>query len=89
MVDMDTFLITLYVIDDLCKEHHLDYPAHPGPSASLACSEVVSLALFGQWARFQYARRLTLRALASASNDVPLTKSNESSSDDVRSLFRL
>ncbi len=57
MVDMDTFLITLYVmVDDLCKHHHLDYPVHPGPAASLACSEVVSLALFGQWARFQSER---------------------------------
>lgn len=57
MVDVETFLITLYVmVDDLCKCHHLAYRAHPGPQASLACSEVVTLALFGQWARFQSER---------------------------------
>jgi hypothetical protein len=53
MIDVETFLITLYVmVDDLCKSQGLDYPQHPGPQASLSCSEVITLALFGQWAQF-------------------------------------
>ena len=53
MIDVGTFLTTLYVIvDDLCKTYGLDYPKHPGPHACLSCSEVVTLALFGQWAQF-------------------------------------
>jgi hypothetical protein len=49
MVDPDTFLTTLYVmIDDFCQRH-LPPERHPGPAASLSRSEVVSLALLGQW----------------------------------------
>jgi len=52
MVDSDTFLTTLYVmIDDFCK-WHLSPEPHCGPSASLTRSEVLTLALFGQWQRF-------------------------------------
>jgi len=51
-LDPDTFLTTLYVVvDDACKTH----PAASGRCgrpASLAPSEVVTLALYGQWARF-------------------------------------
>ncbi len=45
MVDVDTFLTTLYVIvDDFCQSHP---PKHrrPGPDASLSSSEVVTLAI--------------------------------------------
>jgi hypothetical protein len=51
MIDIDTFLTTLYVmVDDFCKSH----PARkrPGPEASLSRSEVLTLALFSQWSRF-------------------------------------
>ena len=64
MVDTDTFLTTLYVmVDDFCK---LSWPPehHPGPQATLSRSEVVTLAIFGQWQGFgsergfyRYARR--------------------------------
>src|SRR5574339_150309 len=52
MVDSDTFLTTLYVrIDDFCKSPFS--PEHRGGAlASLTPSEVLSLALFGQWQRF-------------------------------------
>src|SRR5512144_525582 len=52
MVDSDTFLTTLYVmIDDCCKSHRS--PEHRGGApASLTPSEVLTLALFGQWQRF-------------------------------------
>lgn len=52
MVDVDTFLTTLYVmIDDYCKVC-LPPEAHPGPHAALSRSEVLTLALFGQWQHF-------------------------------------
>src|ERR671932_352111 len=49
MLDADTFLTTLYVvIDDFCKAE-LPSALHPGPAAALSCSEVLTLAVFGQW----------------------------------------
>ncbi len=52
MVPPDTFLLILYVlVDDFCKTH-LPPERHPGPAASLSRSEVVTLALFSQWAQF-------------------------------------
>jgi Transposase DDE domain len=52
MVDLDTFLTTLYVmIDDMCK-YPLPPECHPGPVASLTRSEVLTLAIFGQWQHF-------------------------------------
>jgi hypothetical protein len=64
MLDADTFLTTLYVvIDDFCKAE-LPLELHPGPAAALSCSEVLTLAIFGQWQGFgsergfyRYARR--------------------------------
>ncbi len=64
MFDPDTFLTALYVkVDDFCKL--LSSPTtRPGRNASLCGSEVVTLGIFGQWARFvserafyRYARR--------------------------------
>jgi hypothetical protein len=47
MVDVDTFLTTLYVmVDDFCKTSWPLEP-HPGPQAALTRSEVVTLAIFG------------------------------------------
>jgi hypothetical protein len=52
MVDVDTFLTTLYVMaDDFCKTSLPPEP-HPGPPAALSRSEVVTLAMFGQWQSF-------------------------------------
>ena len=52
MIDPDTFLTTLYVIvDDFCKTS-LPPETHPGPQAALTRSEVVTLAIFGQWQGF-------------------------------------
>ncbi len=51
MVDVDTFLTTLYVmVDDFCHSH--PPKRNPGPKASLSESEVVSLAIFARWNRF-------------------------------------
>jgi hypothetical protein len=52
MVDIDTFLTTLYVIvDDFCK-NFLPAASQPGPQAALSRSEVLTLAIFGQWQGF-------------------------------------
>src|SRR5262245_19759058 len=69
MVDTDTFLTTLYVMaDDFCKTVLLPEP-HPGPQATLSRSEIVTLAIFGQWQGFgsergfyRYAQRHLRRA---------------------------
>jgi hypothetical protein len=51
MLDVDTFLTTLYVIvDDFCHSHRPK--SRPGPQASLSASEVVTLAIFARWSRF-------------------------------------
>jgi DDE family transposase len=53
MIDLDTFLTTLYVMaDDFCQAHFFTAKPTPGPMASLQCSEVITLALFGQWVQF-------------------------------------
>jgi hypothetical protein len=51
MLDVDTFLTTLYVtVDDFCQSH--PPKRRPGPDASLSESEVVALAIFARWSRF-------------------------------------
>ncbi len=53
MIDLDTFLTTLYVmVDDFCQSLLAQEPQKPGPLASLQRSEVITLALFGQWIQF-------------------------------------
>lgn len=52
MVDIDTFVTWLYVmVDEFCKQH-LASEVHPGPVPALCRSEVVTLAIFGQWVHF-------------------------------------
>jgi hypothetical protein len=53
MIDLDTFLTTLYVmVDDFCQSALPQEKQKPGPLASLQRSEVITLALFGQWVQF-------------------------------------
>jgi hypothetical protein len=56
MLDFDTFLTTLYVIVDTFCKGLPPRPKRPGPAASLCVSEVITLALVGQWAQFQSER---------------------------------
>src|SRR5436305_2336910 len=57
MKDTETFLTTLYVmVDDFCKAKWPLEVIHTGPQASLSRSEVVTLAVFGQWSRFESER---------------------------------
>lgn len=64
MLDVDTFLTWLYVTVDEWVKQELAPWAAPVPAAALSPSEVVTLALFSQWAGFaserafyRYARR--------------------------------
>jgi hypothetical protein len=51
MVDVDTFLTALYVmVDDFCQSQ--PPKKRPGPDASLSKSEVLTLAIFARWSRF-------------------------------------
>jgi hypothetical protein len=52
MLDPETFLTELYVLVDDVGHQLPPVPIHPGPMAALAPSEVVTLALFGQWQQF-------------------------------------
>jgi hypothetical protein len=55
MVDVDTFLTTLYVmVDDFCQS--LPPKSRPGPESSLSDSEVIALAIFARWGRFSSER---------------------------------
>lgn len=62
MIDVDTFLTTLYVTVDEYDKAHEPQPgstppaAGPGPAPSLSRSEVVTLAIFAQWACFSSER---------------------------------
>lgn len=52
MLELDTFLTPLYVmVDDFCKS--MPSEGKPGPPAGLSCSEVITLSLIGQFARFR------------------------------------
>ncbi|CAN5776060.1 IS982 family transposase [soil metagenome] len=56
MLDVDTFLTTLYVmVDDFCHSQ-VPTPKKPGPQASLCASEVITLAIFARWGRFSSER---------------------------------
>jgi hypothetical protein len=76
MKDLETFLTTLYVMaDDFCQSHpDVDEKPVTGRPQSLQCSEVITLALFGQWAQFQSERafyRYAEQHLHAAFPDLP------------------
>lgn len=57
MSDPETFLTEVYVLIDDCLAEALPVaPARPGPAPALAPSEVVTLAVVSQWARFRSER---------------------------------
>ena len=56
MLDVDTFLTTLYVmVDDFCH-YQPQEKRRPGPQASLCQSEVITLVIFARWSRFSSER---------------------------------
>lgn len=52
------------MIDDFCQSAGFNEKHRPGPAASLSCSEVVTLAVFGQWAQFPSERAFYRYALS-------------------------
>jgi hypothetical protein len=58
MMDLDSFLVSLYVlVDDWWKAHHSSSaPRKPGRPALLSESEVPTLAILAQWPRFRSER---------------------------------
>ncbi len=57
-MDLDSFLVSLYVlVDDWWRvSHHSSTPPRPGRPALLTDSEVLTLALLAQWPRFRSER---------------------------------
>src|SRR5512143_3687008 len=56
MVDIDSFLTTLYVrVDDFCTSHLAAGP-RPGRPGALTRREVLTLAIFSQWQPFESER---------------------------------
>jgi hypothetical protein len=57
MLDPETCVIALYVpVDTFCKAYVPEPAPHRGRTPSLSVSEVVTLAIFGQWAEFRSER---------------------------------
>src|SRR2546421_12377529 len=52
------------MIDDFCQSKGFHEKHRPGPAASLSCSEVLTLAVFGQWAQFPSQRAFYRYALS-------------------------
>jgi hypothetical protein len=63
MLDLDTFLTTLYVLVDDSIKSLPPTASHPGPVASLSESEVVTLAMLSQWKQFPSQRSFVRYAL--------------------------
>ena len=56
-MDLDSFLVSLYVVvDDWWKLHHASQPPKTGRPALLTDSEVLTLAILAQWPRFRSER---------------------------------
>jgi hypothetical protein len=84
MVDVDTFLTTLYVmVDDFC---HSRLPTKkPGPQASLSASEVITLAIFARWGRFSSERDFYRYARACLRDAFPTLPDRSQFNRSVRS----
>src|SRR5690348_1837762 len=64
MVDVDTFLTTVYVlVDEVCQQEAPPDARTAGPAAALSRSEVITLALFAQWQPFSSERAFYRYAL--------------------------
>jgi hypothetical protein len=88
MVDVDTFLTTLYVmVDDFCQSH--SPTKKPGPQASLCASEVITLAIFARWGRFSSERDFYRYARTCLCNAFPTLPDRSQFNRSVRSHTEL
>jgi hypothetical protein len=88
MVDVDTFLTTLYVIaDEFC--HSRPSKKRPGPEASLSRSEVLTLAIFACWCRFNSERDFYRYAHTNLRNAFPTLPERSQFNRLVRSCTEL
>jgi hypothetical protein len=70
MLDVDTFLTTLYVIvDEFCQSHAPK--RKPGPEASPSASELITLSIFARWARFASERDFYCYAKTNLRDAIP------------------
>jgi hypothetical protein len=84
MLDVDTFLTTLYVmVDDFC--HSQPPKKRPGPEASLSRSEVLTLAVFARWSRFNSERDFYRYADSKLRNAFPTLPDRSQFNRSVRS----
>jgi len=84
MVEVDTFLTTLYVmVDDFCMLALPPAP-HPGPQAALSRSEGITLAFFGQWQGFGSERGFDRSAQRHLRAACPSLPAREQSNRQVR-----
>jgi len=71
-MDEDAFLLELYcLVDDFCKAH-LPHEPRPGPDPALCRSEVITLAIYAQWHRFQSEQEFYRYALRHLRGAFPL-----------------
>jgi hypothetical protein len=89
MLDVDTFLTTLYVmVDDFCQSRPRKV-RRPGPDASLSDSEVVTLAVFARFSRFASERDFHRYAESNLRSAFPTLPDRSQFNRHVRSLARL
>ena len=88
MLDVDTFLTTLYVtVDDFCQSR--SPKRKPGPEASLSASEVITLSIFARWSRFVSERDFYRYAEANLRDAFPTLPDRSQFNRRVRSCTQL
>lgn len=87
-MDLDSFLVSLYVlVDDWWKADHYSLaPRRPGRPASLSNSEVLTLAILAQWPRFRSERDFWRFARANLREYFPNLVSQSQLNRRVRTL---
>jgi hypothetical protein len=87
MMDLDSFLVSLYVlVDDWWKAKHSSEPPSVGRPALLADSEVITLAILAQWPRWRSERDFWRFARAHLSSYFPTLCSQSQFNRRVRAL---
>ena len=87
MLDLDSFLVSLYVlVDDWWKLKHASEPTRVGRPALLTDPEVITLAILAQWPRFRSERDFWRFAQAHLGSYFPKLCSQSQLNRRVRAL---